>query len=168
LQNAGLFRWVPLHGTVTLGYEPAYTFRSALTAGNINVATDADGLINNARPHTAAAAMRSTAITRRVRPAMLGDFYPLFPHVEKEDVWFGYQFHRPDLASGMVLVFRREKCTDESAALVLQGIDPAARYEVTFEDSGTKKTMTGAELARLKLTVPKAPGSALVFYKKVG
>jgi alpha-galactosidase len=166
LQNAGLFRWVPLHGTITLGYEPAYTFRSALTAGNINVATDADGIINNGRPHTAEAAKRSTAITRRVRPSLLGDFYPLFPHVEKEDAWFGYQFHRPDLGSGMALVFRREKCVGESTAVALQGIDPAARYEVTFEDAGMKKTMTGAELSRLSVTVPQKPGSALVFYEK--
>ena len=167
LQNAGLFRWVPLHGTVTLGYEPAYTFRSALTAGNINLGVDADGTINNARPHTAEAAKRSTAITRRVRPSMLGDFYPLFPHLEQEDVWFGYQFHRPDLGSGMVLVFRREKCAEKSAAVALRGIDPAARYEVTFEDAGTKKTMSGADLAQMKLTVPQAPGSALVYYKRI-
>jgi alpha-galactosidase len=166
LQNAGLFRWVPLHGTVTLGYEPAYTFRSALTAGNINVATDVDGIINNARPHTAEAAKRSTAITRRARPSMIGDFYPLFPHIEKEDVWFGYQFHRPDLGSGLTLIFRREKCAGDSQTVSLHEIEPTARYEVTFEDSGTKKTMKGTELARLSVAVPAKPGSALIFYEK--
>ena len=109
LQNAGLFRWVPLHGTVTLGYEPDYTFRSALTGGNINVGADKDGIINNARAHTAEAAKRSTALTRRVRPFLIGDFYPLFPHLESEEVWFGYQFHRPDLEAGLALLFRREE-----------------------------------------------------------
>jgi alpha-galactosidase len=167
LQNAGLFRWVPLHGTITPGYEPAYTLRSALTAGNINVGVDPDGIINNARAHTAEAAKRTTALSRRVRPFMIGDFYPLFPHLEKEDVWFGYQFHRPDLSAGMALVFRREKCAEKTEVVALQGIDPGARYEVTFEDGGTTKTVGGAELARLKLTVPQAPGSALVFYKKI-
>ncbi len=167
LQNAGLFRWVPMHGTIASGYEPAYTFRSGLTAGNIHVGADPDGIINNARPHTADAAKRSTAVYRRVRPYMLGDFYPLFPHLESEEAWFGYQFHRPDLEAGMALIFRREKCVAEAETAGLRGIDPGARYEVTFEDAGTTQTMTGAELARLKLTISQAPGSALVFYKKI-
>jgi alpha-galactosidase len=167
LQNAGLFRWVPLHGTIALDYEPAYTFRSALTTGNIHVGTDPDGLINNAREHTAAEAKRSTAVYRRVRPYMIGDFYPLFPHLEAEDVWFGYQFDRPDLGAGMALVFRRAKCAAGSATMRLQGLDPAARYEVAFHDAGTTKAMTGAELARLEIVVPQALGSAMLFYRKM-
>lgn len=167
LQNAGLFRWVPFHGTVTLGYEPDYAFRSALTAGNINVGADEDGIINNAREQTAEAAKRSTAVTRRVRPFMIGDFYPLFPHLESEDVWFGYQFHRPDLEAGMALLFRREKCVERAATAELRGIDPRARYEVSLVDAGTTMTMKGAELAKLRVVVPHTPGSALVFYRKI-
>jgi alpha-galactosidase len=167
LQNAGLFRWVPMHGTIASGYEPDYTFRSALTAGNINVGADKDGIINNARPHTAEAAKRSTALYRRVRPFMIGDFYPLFPHLESEEVWFGYQFHRPDLDAGVTLIFRREKCVERAATAELSGIDPKARYEVSFADTGTTRTLKGAELARLSITIPQAPGSALVFYKKI-
>ncbi len=167
LQNAGLFRWVPMHGTITLGYEPDYTFRSALTAGNINVGADKDGIINNARAHSAEAAKRSTALYRRVRPFMIGDFYPLFPHLESEDVWFGYQFHRPDLEAGMALIFRREKCAEQAVTAELRGIDPKARYEVSWADAGTTKTMMGAELARLRIAIPQAPGSALVFYQKM-
>jgi alpha-galactosidase len=167
LQNAGLFRWVPFHGTVTLGYEPDYTFRSALTAGNINVGADKDGIINNARAHAADAAQRSTAVTRRVRPFMIGDFYPLFPHLESEAAWFGYQFHRPDLEAGLALLFRRKDCLGETATAALRAIDPKARFEVSFVDAGRTETMRGDELARLAVAVPQAPGSALVFYKKV-
>jgi alpha-galactosidase len=167
LQNAGLFRWVPFHGTITLGYEPDYTFRSALTSGNINVGTDKDGTINNARDHTAEATRRSTALTRRVRPFMVGDFYPLFPHTESEAVWFGYQFHRPALEAGLALLFRRKDCPEQTATAGLRGLDPTARYEVSYADGGTAETMTGAELARLKVTVSQAPGSALVFYKRI-
>ena len=68
----------------------------------------------------------------------------------------------------MVLVFRRaEMHRRKPQRRRLQGIDPEARYEVTFHDAGTTKTMTGAELARLEITVPQAPGSAMVFYKKI-
>jgi alpha-galactosidase len=167
LQNAGLFRWVPLHGTVTLGYEPDYAFRSALTGGSVNVGADTDGIINNARDHTAEAAKRSTALTRRVRTFLIGDFYPLFPHRESEEAWFGYQFHRPDLEAGLALLFRREKCAEQAVTAELRVIDLKARYEVSLVDAGTTKTMTGAELARLPIAVPQAPGSALVFYKQI-
>ena len=167
LQNAGLFRWVPFHGTLAPGYEPDYAFRSALTAGNINVGADKDGIINNARDHTAEAAKRSTAVARRVRPFMIGDFYPLFPHLESEAAWFGYQFHRPDLEAGLAILFRRKDCVEQAVSAELRGIDPRALYEVSFTDAGTTESMRGAGLARLKVAVPQAPGSALVFYKKI-
>ena len=160
LQNAGLFRWVPLHGCAAAGYEPDYIFRSAMTGGNIHMQTG--------NPTDMGAAIkRTTAILRKVRPYLTGDFYPLFPHREHDVVWFGYQFHRPDLNAGMVLLFRRERCFEESASVKLQSIDAQAKYEVCFEDTAEKRTLTGVELASLKLTVPTTPGSVLVFYKKI-
>jgi hypothetical protein len=71
------------------------------------------------------------------------------------------------LEAGMALLFRREKCAEQAVTAELRGIDPKARYEVSLIDAGTTKTMTGAELARLPIAVPQAPGSALVFYKKI-
>jgi alpha-galactosidase len=166
LQNDGLNRWLPFHGTLASGYEPAYAFRSGMTAGNINVGAGADGLVNNDHPETLDATRRTTAVYGRVRPFMTGDYYPLFPHTAEEDAWFGYQFHRPDLDAGMAMLFRREKCAEEDETAKLRDIDPKASYEVEFVDAGETRTMSGPELASLKVRIPEKPGSALIFYKK--
>jgi hypothetical protein len=137
-----------------------------MTAGNINVGAGADGLINNDHPETVDAARRTTAIYGRVRPFMTGDYYPLFPHTADEDAWFGYQFHRPDLDAGMAMLFRREKCAEEAETAGLRDIDPKASYEVEFVDAGETRTMSGPELASLKVRIPEKPGSALISYKK--
>ena len=90
----------------------------------------------------------------------------LFPHVENMEVWFGYQFHRPDLQAGMMLLFRRAGCKSDSTAVSLQSIEAQANYEVAFEGTAETKTLTGVELAAMKFTIPPAPGSLLMFYKK--
>ena len=160
LQNAGLFRWVPLHGCAAFGYEPDYAFRSAITGGNIHIGTG--------YPQRCAgeACKRSTAVMKKVRPFMIGDFYPLFPHTDSMEAWFGYQFHRADLQAGMLLLFRRAGCRDDSTTVKLQSIETQANYEVAFEGTAETKTLTGAELAAMKFTIPPAPGSLLMFYKK--
>jgi hypothetical protein len=57
------------------------------------------------------------AIYRKLRPYMVGDFYPLFPHSDSEEVWFGYQFDRPDLKAGAAILFRRGKSKDTKMAV---------------------------------------------------
>jgi hypothetical protein len=96
---------------------------------------------------------------------MLGDFYPLFPHDASEETWYGYQFHRPDLDAGMALVFRREKSADATQTIRLRALDPKRTYEVGCEDTGEKRTATGAELSSLTVEIPTAPGSAMLFYR---
>ena len=38
---------------------------------------------------------------------------------------------------------------------------------MAFLDGGRKQKLAGAELARLKVEIPAAPGSALVTYRKL-
>lgn len=166
LQNAGLFRWVPMHGCGDFGYEPSYVFRSAMTAGNIIIPLDKNGILNTAHEGTAEAAKRTTAIFRKMRPYMIGDFYPLFPHDAREDVWFGYQFHRPDLQAGMAILFRREKCGESDKSVQFREIDTEAEYEISFEETVEKIKIKGSELANLNIHIPSAPGSAIVYYRR--
>jgi alpha-galactosidase len=160
LQNGGLNRWLPLHGCGDFDYEPSYAFRSAMTAGNILCA-------NTSAPDTAEAVKRTVAAYSKVRPYMLGDFYPLFPHRASEQVWYGYQFHRPDLDAGIALLFRREKCHQALAHVRLKGIDPQADYKTSFQDREHTKIERGRRLAALRVEVPSAPGSLLLCYQKV-
>jgi alpha-galactosidase len=161
LQTAGLYHWLPLHGSGLFGLEPSYIFRSEMTAGNIFC-------LGAHTPENADAVKRSVALQKKLRPYTLGDFYELLPHAAETDKWFAYQFHRDDLDAGYVVAFRRPLCADGSKTLAPRGIEPGARYDVTFEDTGEHSTMTGAELASLKVTASTAPGSAIVTYRRAG
>jgi hypothetical protein len=69
------------------------------------------------------------------------------------------------------MFFRRPKSAQATYQAKLQGIDPKSSYEVTFAetfDVGSKRVMTGAELAHLKVNIDHAPGSLLVRYQKAG
>jgi alpha-galactosidase len=167
LQNGALFRWVPMHGCGNFDYEPSYAFRSAMTAGNILAHGNARGHLDTADPDTADAVKRTVAIYKKVRPYMLGDFYPLFPHSKADDVWYGYQFDRPDQNVGMAVVFRRSKCAEPKASIRLRGIDAASRYEVTYEDNPDRIILGGARLALLPVEIASAPGSAILYYRAV-
>ncbi len=147
LQNGGLYRWVPLHGCGNFGLEPSYSFRSAMTPGNILCVSSTD-------PKTEEGMKKSVAVYRMLRPYMLGDFYPLFPHCAATHAWYGYQFHRPGEGDGVLLAFRRARCAGAAQVCRLRGLDPAARYAVTnFDADGATTLSTGRELMEQGLTV---------------
>jgi alpha-galactosidase len=157
LQNAGLNRWVPFHGCANFSLEPSYAFRSAMTSGNI--------LIQALAPDGEEEVRRSIALYERLRPYMLGDFYSLFPHTDSPDVWFGYQFHRPEPNDGFAMVFRRERSSDSVRVLHLRGIDVKASYVVSVENAQDGDVVTGSNLAAFPMEIPEQPGSVLVWYR---
>jgi alpha-galactosidase len=165
LQNAGLWRWVPMHGCGNFAYEPAYAFRSAMTSGNILGPCNKEGRFSITDVDTESAVQRTVAIYRKLRPFMVGDFYPLFPHSESEEVWFGYQFHRSDLNAGAAILFRRQKNKVSKSAVPLREIDVKRSYQVSFEDTPEKRTVSGTELSALQVEIPGVSGSAIVYYR---
>ncbi len=158
LQNAGLYRWLPLHASGLFGLEPSYECRSNATTGNIICLAAHD-------PKNAEGVRRTVALQKKLRPYALGDFYPTLPHRVETDHWFAYQLHRQDLDAGCLFVYRRAKC-GPSTILTVAGVRPSARYEVEFEGTPGAKVMTGKELAALRVEVPEAPGAAIVIYRK--
>ena len=166
LQNGALFPWIPLHACGNFDYEPSYTFRSALTPGAILVRTIAYANGDDVNDSACEGAQRSVAILKKLRPYMLGDFYPLLPHDAGEDRWYGYQFHRPDLREGFVLVFRRESSSQSSVEVSLNGLNPSLDYDVAFENTPDKLTLTGAGLRQFLCSIDQAPGSQLVYYRE--
>jgi len=72
------------------------------------------------------------------------------------------------MKQGMVLAFRRHQCKDETICLKLRGLRNDANYEVSFEDAGTKKTISGEELASgIDVTINETPGSLLIIYQQI-
>lgn len=157
LQNGGLFRWVPLHGCGVFGLEPSYLFRSGMTTGNILC-------VNAYSPENEEGVRKSVTLYKELRPFMLGDFYPLFPHITDESVWYGYQFHRPDLNSGFALLFRRKDAPYPEAELNLQGVDDTKRYRVTCEGTTEDVECTGVELHHFRVTIQDRESSMIIRY----
>ncbi len=98
-----------------------------------------------------------------------GDYYPLTKFNRAEDLWIGWQFHRPDTGVGIVQAFRRKDSPFESARFKLQGLDPEATYLVTDMDSPEKAdSIKGKELLEngLHVAMKNAPQAALVIYRR--
>ncbi len=164
LQNGGLNLWVPMHGCGSFELEPSYIFRSQMTAGNILLTLNSKKLIESDNAKIIDSAKKSVALYKKLRPYMVGDFYPLFVHSDSDAVWYGYQFDNPNIKAGYAMLFRREKNAESTKAIALRGIDPNATYEISYEDTTEKKTISGSELCNLTIDIPSAPGSAIVYY----
>ena len=119
-----------------------------------------------------ASALAAVAIQefKELRPFYFGDFYSLFEVGMSEETWSGWQFDRPDLGAGIVVVLRRSLCLSREVTLGLKAIDPSSNYEVELLENYetlSKNRMSGAELARLEVQIKSAPGSRLIKYMKM-
>jgi alpha-galactosidase len=165
-QAQGLIPWIPLSGGVwslDKNLRPddpkqLYNQRSSYCAG-LDVGGDSipDWLKS------------SLAEYEEVQPYFYGDFYPLAGYSMGLDAWTLWQLDRPDLKSGVVLMLRRQKSPFVTVKLLLHDIDSAAQYDVEVRRGLGKvppKRMTGKDLLNLEVSIPDAPGSALVFYRK--
>ena len=77
----------------------------------------------------------------------------------ENDTWRAYQFHKEDLGQGMVLAFHRPGCSLVGTNLKLWGVSPEANYEIHFEDSGQRQTLSGIDII-----IESQPGFALITY----
>jgi len=164
-QSHGLSLYLPLH--TACGWTPdPYEFRSSATGGAICQFAYLDGDF----PVDLAGA--TVAEARENAKFWYGDFYPLTSCTTTPDHWAAYQFHRPDLNAGLVLVFRRSESNYTALELALKGLDPATTYTVEFIDDArakSSKTMTGqALMSSTELRLPDKGSSLLVRYAPQG
>jgi alpha-galactosidase len=164
VQTAGLSLYVPLHAGGVWGFDP-YPMRSVATTG-MNICPNP-----LAKDFPTDAAVRGIKEVLMLRPSYLGDFYPLTEIGLDERHWCGWQFDRPELGGGFAVFFRRAQSRYTGLEAQLRGLDPGATYEVSFYETfelKEKKTLSGAELAKLPVSIVAAPGSLLVTYGKLG
>ena len=159
----GISLWIPLSGTGA-AVADVYTFRSNMVPFT--------NCLFNVRSKTLDFNLlrRITAQSREIAANFRGDFYPLTEYSTTRDSWMAWQFDRPEIGEGFVQAFRRDKCIFfEVGRLPLQGLDPAANYEVTDLDLGKPRQMSGRELMEkgLLVTIADRPGAALITYRKV-
>jgi alpha-galactosidase len=161
VQTAGLSLYVPLHSAGVWDFGP-YPFRSVATTGT-NLCMD-----TRAKDFPADEAKRAIEEVKGLRPFYLGDFYPLTDIVLDERHWCGWQFDRPDLGKGFAVVFRRPQSPYPAMEIGLRALDSEAGYDVFLVDTNRKQTMSGADLARLRIELQSGPSSLLITYSKLG
>lgn len=119
------------------------------------------GRLDTAFPETEQEVTRTVALYKKIRPFMLGDFYPLFAHDENNLTWYGYQFHRADSHSGVIVLFRRA-LAEKTKQIVLHDVATGERLTVQSENDGSIIETRGPSFS---VSITKAPGSEILFYQ---
>jgi alpha-galactosidase len=170
----GISMWLPYHGTGTVatanapyyggGYTPvepyAFWSNAAPSLGS--------GIDVRVKEIDYAALRKLFGAWRRMSRFYYGDYYPLTPYSQEENVWIAWQFDRPEKGDGAVQAFRRAKCPEDTVLLKLRGLDPEASYTITDIDGRGARKLTGRELMEsgLPVTVKELPGAMVIAYKK--
>jgi alpha-galactosidase len=106
---------------------------------------------------------------RAVRHLLVGAWYPLLPYSRDPAAWMASQYHRPDLDEGLIVVLRHPKSPYRSVRVSLHGLTADATYELSFEITGQKRRVSGAELMRaFELTIPERHRSEMIVYRGSG
>lgn len=162
----GLNLYLPLHGTALYKTGNYYVRSSLGSLAVINWKVDGS---NN---ETIETYQQYIADFKRLRPYFYGDYYPLTAAHKRymnTNSWLAYQLNRPEQKDGIVLAFRRDRFTDESMIIKLNGLVADAQYELFYEDNGTRVVKMGKELKDgIEITILDKPGSLLISYKMMG
>jgi len=160
----GLQLFLPCSGTGNNNTQK-YHFRSSM-GGAVVLGWEINGTYNNA-PFNLTQAHDDIAEFKTLRPYFYGDFYPLTEYSTSDEAWAVFEWNRPEEGDGVVLAFRSHQAPQSSIAVVLRGLEPAADYEVAFEDYGITLIKSGRELsAGIDIKIPEAPGSLLIKYRR--
>lgn len=162
-QTAGLSRWLPLHTAAVWKFSP-YEARSAMGAG---VVLYCDIRVPE---FPEADARLAIAELKRLRPYMLGDFYPLHSLSIAASDWCAYQYHRPESGDGFALFLRRHESPFPTMQVGLHGIESEAKYSAGFArtlDEPQFVTLKGAELLNLNIELSNKPDSLVIEYRKI-
>jgi alpha-galactosidase len=165
MQTQGISLWEPLSAGVfntprsLEGTAPIYAFRGTYCAA-LRVAID------NREPELL---WFKKALDEyvEVRPYFYGDFYPMLSYSRVTDGWTAWQWDRPEHKDGIFMFLRRKNSPFVDLDLTAHGIDPKAQYEVESRTDFAHqpaRTMSGADLAHMRVTIPDQPGSLLILY----
>jgi len=169
----GISLWIPYQGTATVAYygsgvtpvEPYAFWSNVAPSLGLPIDIRERGLDYDAL-------RKLVAQWREISQYYYGDFYPLTACNRLTDVWVAWQFDRPDLDRGVVMVFRRADSPYESARLKLGGLDPEAKYVLTNIDGkrvdadGDVPEWSGRQLTEIGLPVSLSdkPAAGVITY----
>jgi alpha-galactosidase len=170
----GISLWLPYHGTGTVASAAAPYYGGGFTpvepyAFWSNTAPSLGSGIDVRVPEIDYAALRRLYQQwRELSQFYYSDFYPLTPYTQDEAAWIAWQFNDPERGAGAVQAFRRPKSTTAEQRLKLHDLDPEATYACRAIDATETRPASGRELmtAGLLVSLPEAPGAAVIVYRK--
>jgi alpha-galactosidase len=156
----GLAQWLPFFGTGAVTIDP-YIYRSCWCV------SDTICFDMRKKDLNYELARKLTRELQMVAPCYLGDYYSLTPYSLAKNVWMAWQFDLPESGKGLVQAFRRDECGEAKQTFKLQGLDPAATYEVTDLDVGKPVKVSGKRLMEegLAVEIKAKPGAAVFTYQ---
>lgn len=161
----GLALWIPYQGTGVIYEKDDYWVRSSFVS-EISFGPDTAGVdqFDFARFRARLGEWRQMA------PSTLGEFYPLTPYSQAQDIWMAWQWNRPGGAGGAVQAFRRESSPYMKARFPLRALDPDAEYEIRDADGAAPIRRPGRDLIEngLDITLENRPAAAILFYERLG
>ncbi len=163
-QTYGLAMWVPYQGTGFIGVRDEYWIRSSMVS-ELTFGPGGDGTDKM----NFDVIRKAVADHRQFRDVMLGDFYPLTPYSQKDDMWMAWQYDDDETGKGAVQAFRRAKNADETMTFRLNGLRTDASYELTNLDTKQMTKQSGRELMEkgLPISITSRPGSAIIIYRRM-
>ena len=159
----GLNFYLPLHGTSNWVISPYY-FRSNMSS-SLGLNWDVDS-----HDYSQTEMQKYILDFKRLRPYYYGDYYPLTGTKDllKNKAWLAYQLNRPKQMDGIILIFRRENCLEDTYKIKLYGLNEKATYELLYEDYKIRINKTGEELMDgFEVFIPQKPSSLLISYQLI-
>lgn len=157
----GLNFYLPLHGTGNWVRSPYYFWSNMSSSMVLNWDI-------NSSDCSQVEMQKYIQDFKRLRPYYCGDYYPLTgtDNFLKDRAWLAYQLDRPEQKDGIILVFRREDCMDDTYKIRLHGLDKKAIYELFYEDYKISVQKTGKELTDgFEVFISQRPSSLLISYR---
>lgn len=166
----GLSPWVPLHGTGTAPCtNDTYRVRSAYGSGLV-MEWSMYEYSTTGQDYPFGWHKEMLQEFQRLRPLILGDYYPLTPGGADPTAWVAHSFLVPEKQEGFAVVFCREQCPFLSGQLRLKGLDPEQIYVLTLAHSpipGNAWEASGRELMEkgLRITFQQPRSSVVVHFQ---
>ncbi len=167
----GISFWVPFNstGAIRPARDGEYAWRSTISSSVcFELFGNGDAAQKQQAPSEFGAEIVKQLLAeyKGIQKYYLGDYYPLTEYSQAEDAWIGWQFDRPDLGEGMLMIFRRPKSICETGRLHPRGLDPNANY--TLHDATEERVITGKEFMEIgvQVSLDQAPSSVLLIYKQ--
>ncbi len=157
--NYNLTWWLPLHGGAagSDGRNTNYTWRSM----------QASALVVSPSSRDMTWFREMTGQYQQCRELMNGDYYIITQGVgttlTTENAM--YEFYKPDMGEGYLMVFRPIGCTVAEQTYRLKGLDAESTYVLDFVDTGDTFEATGSDLMEKGLALNISdPGNCLLIF----